>query len=88
VIPPDPSDGRGPLAGGDGWAVTSDPVVVALSYADWWARNSEGFTAGRSLHIPTLDEAIRIVRNRRILNDFNRKYEGMLTSEWQRAGIV
>jgi hypothetical protein len=63
-------------------ALTSDPVVVALLYTAWWARNSDGFTAGRSLRIPTLGEATEIVRSRRILNDFNAKYAGKLPHEW------
>lgn len=82
TVPADEGGGRGSLRGGDGMAVTSDPVIVALSYTDWWARNTEGFKAGRSLRIPTQEEAALIVRNRKILNDFNRRYAGMLPSEW------
>jgi hypothetical protein len=77
-IPADEEMGRPEVAG----RVTSDPIVVALSYTDWWARNSEGFKAGRSLRIPSREEATEIVRNRRILNDFNAKYAGKLPSEW------
>jgi hypothetical protein len=81
TIPHNPEDGRGPLTGGECMAVTSNPIVVALSYADWWARNTDGFKAGRSLRIPSQEEAVQIVRRRRILNDFNRRYEGKLASE-------
>ncbi len=82
TVPADKDGGRGVLRGGEGMAVTSDLVVVALSYADWWARNSDGFKAGRSLRIPSREEAVEIVRSRRILNDFNRKYAGTLPDEW------
>jgi hypothetical protein len=82
TVPADKDGGRGPLRGSDGMAVTSDPVVVALSYTDWWARNSNDFRAGRSLRIPGREDAIGIVRSRRILNDFNIKYAGKLPSEW------
>jgi hypothetical protein len=85
TIPPNPDGSRGRLSGGDGSAVTSDPIVVALSYQDWWARNTDGFEPGREMPIPTREEATHIVRNRRILNEFNRKYEGKLPSEWQRG---
>ena len=82
MIPADKDAGRGPLCGSEDSAVTSDPVVVSLTYQDWWARNSKGFKAGRSLRIPSHEEAVRIVRNRKILNDGNRKYAGKLPSEW------
>jgi len=78
MIPADVELGRNEVSGG----VTADPVVVALSYADWWARNSDDFKAGRSLRIPSRDEASGIVRSRRILNGFNLKYAGKLPCEW------
>ncbi len=34
-VPADEDGVRGVLQGGDGWAIISDPVVVALSYTDW-----------------------------------------------------
>jgi len=71
-IPANPDGGRNAISGG----VTSDAVVVALSYADWWARNSDSFKAGCLLRIPSRDEALEIVRSRRILKDFNSNYTG------------
>jgi hypothetical protein len=82
TIPAEPTQGRGLLTGSEGMAITSNPVVVALSYLDWWARNSDGFKAGRSLPIPSIEQAERIARTRRILNDFNQPYAGKLPSEW------
>ena len=81
-IPADPNWGRGLLTGSRGMAITSDCVVVALSYWDWWARNSDEFKAGRSIRIPSVEEAEHIVRTRRILNGFNQPYAGKLPREW------
>ncbi|HEY8749635.1 MAG TPA: hypothetical protein VIM11_16750 [Tepidisphaeraceae bacterium] len=81
TIPADPEDGRNELTGCDGMTITSDAVVVALSYQDWWARNSENFIPG-PLRIPSRDEAVEIARSRQILNEFNLKYLGKLGGEW------
>lgn len=56
--------------------VTSHPVLVALSLKAWWHRNDVKLEGLPLVAIPTLAEAITIVRSRKILNEFNRRFEG------------
>jgi len=81
IIPPDPEDNRAALRGGAGSAITSNSVLVSLAYNDWWAQNEGTKRPGRALRIIPLNEADRLVRNRRILNDFNLKYAGKLAGD-------
>jgi hypothetical protein len=76
TVPPDPADSRAALTSGGGALITADPILVALAYKSWWSRNGEPRPQHQPLPIPLLREAITIVRHRRILNDFNKKWAG------------
>src|SRR5690606_18983832 len=76
TIPADPSDGMSELRSGNGGFFTSDPVLFALAYESWWHRNGRLRPDAPQVSIPLMAEAISIVRNREILNDFNRRHRG------------
>ena len=76
TIPADPSEGRNELKSGQGMLVTGDPVLVALAIESWWSRNGFPKPQNVPLPIPTAYEAFNVVRNRKILNDFNRRWAG------------
>jgi len=77
-IPEDPSDGRAELESGHGILITADPILVALAIESWWSRNGLPQRQGVPLPIPLFYEAVDIVRNRKILNDFNNKWAGFV----------
>ncbi|MEN6523352.1 MAG: hypothetical protein ABFD14_06450 [Anaerolineaceae bacterium] len=77
-IPEDPSDSRAELKSGHGILITADPILVALAIESWWSRNGLPQPQGVQLPIPTFFEAVDIVRNRKILNDFNNKWAGFV----------
>lgn len=76
TIPADPEDHRNELKSGSGMFITSDPVLVALAIEAWWYENKGGPQQPGEVSIPTAFEAIEIVKNRIILNDFNQKWAG------------
>ena len=76
VVPSERKNGRNELRSSGSMLVTSDPILVALAYEGWWSRNGHPLPVNQLLPIPLLKEAIEIVRNRKILNDFNQKYAG------------
>jgi hypothetical protein len=78
IIPADPDDARNELRSGNGMLITADPVLVALALESWWSRNGVPKVKEIAMPIPTAYEAVSIVRNRRILNEFNRKWEGIV----------
>lgn len=75
-IPEDLSVGRAELKSGRGILITADPVLVALALESWWSRNGIPKPQDTPLPIPTAFEAVNIVRNRRILNEFNKNAAG------------
>lgn len=77
-IPSDPEDHRSELNSGGGTFITSDPILVALAYESWWNRNDKPNPRNTPLPIPLTSEAIDIVRNRIILNEFNLKWSGFV----------
>lgn len=72
---------RPALRSGSGMLPTSNPILFALAYKQWWHVNGEPLRQG-PLAIPTLESAVETQRNRRILNDFNLEYGGKLPEEW------
>lgn len=76
TIPGDDEDGRNELTGCDDMLVTADPILVALALEAWWHANGTRQPVGVSVPIPLFAEAVAIVRHRRILNDFSRKFAG------------
>jgi hypothetical protein len=66
------------LCSGHGMLITADPVLVALAIEDWWSRNGVPRQQNVPLPIPTAYEAVDIVRNRRILNGFNKGSAGQV----------
>lgn len=73
-IPGDPGENRSELVSGHGMLITADPILVALAIESWWSNNGNPQPQGIPLPIPTCYEAVEIVRNREILNDFNKKW--------------
>jgi hypothetical protein len=79
TIPPDPSEGRAALESGSGMLITSDPILFTLSYESWWGeRNGKLLPQNVPLPIPLFSEAVSVMKNRKILNDFNNKYRGFI----------
>ncbi len=76
TIPADPEDHRNELKSGGSFFITSDPVLVALAIEAWWYENEGGSRQPGVVSIPTAFEAIEIVKNRVILNEFNQKWAG------------
>lgn len=76
IIPSESKGGRNELRSTGNMLITSDPILVALAYEGWWSRNGQPLPLNQSLPIPLFEEAVEIVRNRKILNDFNQKYAG------------
>lgn len=76
TVPADPDDNRSELRSGRGMLITSDPVLVALAIEAWWYENEESPRRVGKVSVPTAFEAIEIVKNRVILNDFNQKWAG------------
>jgi hypothetical protein len=72
---------RPALRSGGGVLLTSNPVLFALAYKQWWHVNGEPLQQG-PLAIPTHESAVETQRDRRILNDFNLEYRGKLPEEW------
>ena len=77
-IPEDPTENRAELKSGHGILITADPILVALAIESWWSRNGIPQPQNVQLPIPTTFEAVDIVRNRKILNDFNNKWAGFV----------
>lgn len=75
-MPVETPDGFSELRSGGSVFVTADPVLVALALEDWWSRNGIPIPCNAPLPIPTAYEAVGIVRNRRILNGFNKRFAG------------
>lgn len=77
-IPEDPSENRAERKSGHGILITVDPILVALAIESRWLRNGLPQPQGISFPVPTFYEAVEIVRNRKILNDFNNKWAGFV----------
>jgi hypothetical protein len=78
TIPADNLDHRGELRSMSNMLVTADPVLVAIALEDWWSHNGRPYAQNGPLPIPTAFEAVEIVKNRQIFNDFNKKYAGQV----------
>ena len=65
--------------------VTSHPVLVALSLYACGHCNGWFFSSAGDVSVPTFQDAVERVRRRRIINDFNRPYEGSVPglSRWK-----
>ena len=77
-IPTDLSDGRSEMLSRKTTLVTAHPVLVALAYQYWWSQNGKPEPKNKIFPIPTFEEAVEIVRNREIINEFNQNYEGLV----------
>ena len=75
-MPGDAPDCPPALCSRHGILVTADPVLVALALEDWWSRNGIPLPQNVPLPIPTAYEAVSIVRNRKILNAFSKRFAG------------
>lgn len=56
--------------------VTSHPVLVALSLGAWWHRNGRAIATAPEVPVPSFEEAVQVVREREICNDFNMLHRG------------
>lgn len=77
-IPADHSDGRSEMLSRKSTLVTAHPILVALAYQYWWSQYELPKFKNNIYPIPTFEEAIEIVRNRKIINDFNLNYKGLV----------
>jgi len=71
-------DGWSQLSSGYSMLITSHPILVAMAIHEWWGRNgqSDGLKPGDEVSIPSFEEAVEVVKNRKIINPVNRKYSG------------
>src|SRR5688572_11335469 len=77
VIHADPDDLRDELSS-DTSLITSDPILFTLAYEHWWAGNGRKMRQNVPLPIPLMEEALAIMRNREILNEWNLKWSGVI----------
>lgn len=56
--------------------ITSHPVLVALALQACWHRNDKPIATAPFVEIPSFEQAVEIVRGRKIINDFNNCYAG------------
>lgn len=71
-------DGWNELPSHGGMLVTSHPVLVALALRVWWHRNGQPISTTPEVLIPSFADAVDEVRRRKILNEFNQCYEGVV----------
>jgi hypothetical protein len=76
------------LASKHGTLISSHPVLVALALRAWWHRNGKLITSAPEVVLPTFAEAVEEVRQRKILNEFNKCYANTVPGLrlWQSAG--
>jgi hypothetical protein len=79
-------DGWNEIASGHGGLVTTHPVLVALSLRSWWHRNGQRISTAPHVPMPTFEEAVEEVKNRKILNDFSLRHAGTVPglAKWSR----
>ena len=70
------SDGWSALKSKDDTLITSHPVLVALSLRAWWHRNGRLIDTAPEVSVPSFEEAVQVVREREICNDFNMLHNG------------
>jgi len=71
-----PADDYKELASRPSMLATSHPVLVALSLRAWWHRNGLPIQTDPEVEIPTFDQAVEEVRNRKIHNSDALGYAG------------
>lgn len=73
------------LRSGVGMLITSHPVLVALALRAWWHINGIPIATAPDVAIPSFSEAVAEVRNRKILNSFNKSHAGEVPglARWQ-----
>lgn len=76
------------LASHGGMLMTTHPVLVALSLRAWWHRNHRPIPSAPEVPVPSFDDAVQEVRQREILNDFNKRWAGLVPGlmRWHPAG--
>lgn len=74
ILPADPYENRGEMLSVNGRLITSDPILVALAINSYWYHQKS--SNPKPVFIPPLNEAINIVRTRKILIASNKIWQG------------